>query len=427
MSRWRDLADGDALYRLAADLFPLCRSITGPGIRETLARLAEYLPLDLVEVPSGTKVLDWTVPNEWTIRDGYILDPKGSRVVDFHRSNLHVVSYSTPVALDLTLAELRPRLHTIPERPDWTPYRTSYYQETWGFCLSQRQLDGLPEGRYRAVIDADLRPGGLVFGECVLPGREPGEVLLSTHCCHPSLANDNLSGVVVAAGLAKWLAGRDRRLTYRILFVPGTIGALAWLDRNRLAGERVTAGLVLSCLGDRGSLSFKQSRRGDTVTDRAIAHLFGTGGIGTVRPFAPTGYDERQYCSPGFNLPVGALTRTRNGQYPEYHTSADDLALIDPTSLGDSLSFLQAFVDLLDGNVRFRSQEQFGEPQLGRRGLFRSGGGRVEAAHLEEAMLWVLNMSDGGADLLAIADRSGIPYPQVVAAAMALREAGLLV
>lgn len=426
MTRVQPLADGARMYQLATELFPICRSITGPGIRETLTRLAEYVPLTWHEVPSGSSVLDWVVPNEWTIRDAFVTDAAGRRVVDFRRSNLHVVNYSAPMEGQYSLEELRPHLHTIPEHPEWIPYRTSYYRETWGFCLTQRALDALPAGRYHAVVDSDLKPGKLVYGECFLPGREANEVLISTHCCHPSLANDNLSGVVVAAALAQHLAGRDRRLSYRLLFVPGTIGSLAWLDRNRDAADRVIAGLVLSCLGDPGPLRFKASRRGETLIDRAVGHLFARRGLSGIRTFAPTGYDERQYCSPGFNLPVGSLTRTPNGQYAEYHSSADDLRLIHPNALGESLGFLTDVVALLESNRRVRNRAPFGEPQLGRRGLFRAGGGRVASAQLEEAMLWVLNWSDGGPDLLAVADRAGLPFAVVAEAAERLEGAGLV-
>ena len=427
----RDAADRTALGRemhaLVAELYPICRSITGEGLRATFRRLQRIAPLEIREVPTGTRVLDWTIPKEWNVRDAWIADASGRRVVDFRESSLHVVNYSVPVRVRLPLSELRPRLHALPEHPDWIPYRTSYYKEDWGFCLSQRRLDALPDGEYEAVVDSTLEDGSLSYGELLLPGREKAEVLLSAHACHPSLANDNLSGLALTATLARLLSGADRRFSYRFLFVPGTIGSIAWLAANRDARERVRHGLVVACVGDAGPLHYKRSRRGDAEVDRAAEHVVaGATPPGRVRDFSPYGYDERQYGSPGFDLPVGSLTRTPHGQYPEYHTSADDPSFVRAESLADSLGAYLSVLAILEGNARYRNTQPFGEPQLGRRGLYGAMGGYADPGRLQMAMLWVLNQSDGNPTLLDVAERSGLPFAVVREAADRLVEKGLL-
>ena len=419
---------GDEMHALMAELFPICRSITGNGLRETLRHVAARIPLDLTEVPSGTRVLDWTVPNEWNVRDAWIEGPGGERIVDFHACNLHLMSYSTPVRRRMTLAELRPHLHTLPDQPDWIPYRTSYYEENWGFCLRHRVFETLLDGEYEVRIDTTLEPGSLTYGECIVPGDGTDEVLISTHCCHPSLANDNLSGIAVAVGLARHvLALPRRRYTYRFLFIPGTIGAIAWLARNDgAATTRIRHGLVLTGLGDRGPLTYKRSRQGNAVIDHAAAHVVGQADrAGTVRDFSPYGYDERQYCSPGFDLPVGRLSRTPHGEYPEYHTSADDLAFVRPERLADSLSTLAEIVEILEHDARYVNTHPKGEPQLGRRGLYGGVGG-ARLPGYEMALLWVLNGSDGRLSLLDIAERAGLPFQVIQQAAAHLLEHGLL-
>ncbi|HXG47285.1 MAG TPA: DUF4910 domain-containing protein [Methylomirabilota bacterium] len=418
---------GGALHRLVAELYPICRSITGEGVRTTLRRLQQLIPLELVEVPSGTPVLDWEVPPEWNVREAWIANSRGERVVDFRHHTLHVLNYSVPVRRRLSLAELRPHLHTLPDRPDWIPYRTSYYRPTWGFCLTHRQLESLPEGEYEVCIDSTLAPGHLTYGECVLPGQTPDEVLLSCHCCHPSLANDNCSALAVATALAARLRGLKLRYTYRFLFIPGTIGSITWLARNRQRVDRIRHGLVLSCLGDPGGMTYKRSRRGDAEVDRAAAHVLRQAGPAhAILDFVPYGYDERQYCSPGFNLPVGCLTRTPNGRFPEYHTSADNLDLVRPEALADSLARLVDIVRVLEANRVYVNKSPYGEPRLGPRGLYGSTGGDKGAVFDEMALLWVLNLSDGRHDLLAIADRAGLPFEKIAAAARALVSAGLL-
>jgi aminopeptidase-like protein len=419
--------EGGVAYAIIERLYPICRSITGNGVRRSLRLLRETLPLALREITSGTQIFDWTVPDEWNIRDAYIMNEAGERVIDFRRSNLHVLNYSIPVNLKISLAELRPHLFTLPEAPDWIPYRTSYYQENWGFCLSQHQLDKLEEGEYWVYIDSTLRPGHLTYGEFRIQGATDHEVLISCHSCHPALCNDNLSGMATAVRLASLLQGVSLRYSYRFLWIPGTIGSITWLALNEAMVPRIKHGLVLSCVGDPGKLTYKRSRRGDAEVDRAVEHVLRHSGHDfQVLDFTPYGYDERQYCSPGINLPVGCFMRTPNGCYPEYHTSADDLSLVTPSALGDSLVQLLSVIQVLEGNGRYTNLSPKCEPQLGRRGLYRQMGGIKNVAKLEMAFLWILNFSDGQHDLLDIAVRSGVPFEQISEAASVLGKAGLL-
>jgi aminopeptidase-like protein len=418
---------GHSMYELIRQLYPVCRSITGNGVRETLRQVGEHILLDMREVPTGTRVFDWTVPKEWNIRDAYIKDSDGHKVIDFGRSNLHVLNYSIPVRKKVSLPELREHLFTLPEHRDWIPYKTSYYQERWGFCLSHNQLSGLKDGEYEAVIDSSLEAGHLTYGECYLPGSRSDEVLVSCHVCHPSLCNDNLSGIALSTFLAKHLSQRALRYSYRFIFIPGTIGAITWLALNESAANRITHGLVVANVGDAGIMHYKKSRRGVAEIDRAVAHVLEHSGKPyEITEFSPYGYDERQFCSPGFDLAVGSLTRTPFGQYPEYHTSADDLSLVQPRYLADSFETYLAVLDLLEGNVCYLNLNPKCEPQLGRRGLYRTLGGNVESKAAELAMLWVLNLSDGRHSLLDIAERSKLPFAVVSTAARALEAAELL-
>lgn len=418
---------GAAMVEFMDALFPICRSITGDGLRESLRKVGQVVPLELTEVPSGTPAFDWVVPPEWNIRAGWLTDPSGRRIADFERSNLQVVNYSVPVRETLTLEELRPHLHSLPDHPSWVPYRTSYYREDWGFCLADEVLRGLPEGRYEAVIDSTLEPGSLTYGECILRGASSEEILISSHVCHPSLANDNLSGVVVAAFLAKALAGMERRFTYRFLFAPGTIGAITWLARNEEVTERIRGGLVLACVGDAGELVYKRSRQGASVIDRAAEHALATSGVPhRVIDFSPYGNDERQFCSPGFDLPVGAVLRSGWDRSERHHTSADDLAGISADSLVGALALCLDIVEILEADATFLSRCPKGEPQLGRRGLYRSLGGRADREQLEAALLWVLNFADGRHSLLDIATRAGLPFESVREAAAGLERVELL-
>jgi aminopeptidase-like protein len=417
---------GFAMHELARELYPVCRSITGDGVRQTLGILRRFIELKIREVPSGTAVFDWNVPREWNIRAAYIVDPSGRKIVDFAECNLHVMSYSTPVRLRLPLAELKKHLFTLPEHPEWIPYRTSYYNDNWGFCLSHRQLLGLPEGDYEVYIDSSFKDGALTYGEYVLPGETEDEVVFSTHVCHPSLANDNLSAITVAVFLARWLRTQQRRYSYRFLFTPGAIGSIVWLALNEGQLARIRAGLVLACLGDSGQFTYKKSRRGDTEIDRVVVQALKDRSAGhEIIDFFPFGYDERQFCSPGINLPMGALMRTPHGQFAEYHTSADNLEFIKPANLDGSLELCRNIVELLEGNRTFLNLNPKCEPQLGRRGLYGSIGGQNGKGR-ELALLWVLNFSDGSHSLIDIAERSGMSFAQIADAAGALMDHGLL-
>ncbi len=420
---------GRQAYELAAELFPICRSITGDGVRRTLQIVGREIPLRVREVRSGTPVLDWTVPDEWNLRDAFIQGPDGSRVVDVRASTLHVVGYSRPIRTSLPLAELKRHLHTLPDRPDAIPYRTSYYADTWGFCLSHRAMLGLRDGVYDVCIDATLEPGSLTYGECYLPGTLDEEILVSCHVCHPSLANDNLSGIALATLLARRLQQQPRRYSYRFLFIPGTIGSITWLAAHEQdAVPRVRHGLVLACVGDAGPVTYKRSRRGNADVDRAAAYVLAQSGDPyAVRDFSPYGYDERQFCSPGFDLPVGCFMRTPHGEYPEYHTSSDNLDFIRPAALEDSFAKCAAILDVLDANRCYVNTSPKGEPQLGRRGLYGSlGGGPARERTVEQTMLWVLNLSDGHHSLMDIAERSRLPFDTIRESVEILEKHGLL-
>ena len=414
---------GRRLHAFAARLYPICRSITGDGVRRTLELIRQRIPLEVHEVASGTRVFDWQIPDEWNIEDAAVIDPDGRRVIDFQAHNLHLVSYSEPVHETLSLEGLAPRLHSLPEHPEWIPYRTSYYRRSWGFCLRHRDREALRPGRYRVEIKSSLAPGALSYGELAIAGRSRDEVLLFTHICHPSLANDNTSGMSIATALAEWVASEPRRFTYRFVFAPGTIGSLTWLKRNERRLSRVRHGLVLALLGDPGPLTYKRSRRESHEIDGIAAYVLG--GSGASIPFSPYGYDERQLCSPGFDLPVGRLTRSVNGGYPQYHTSADDLTLIAPERLEESLAACRRIIEVIEGDRRYVNLSPKGEPRLGSRGLYGSVGGSGPAER-EHAMLWVLNQSDGAHSLLDVARKSGIGFPVIREAASALEASGLL-
>ncbi len=418
---------GAEMAELIQQLYPICRSITGEGNRKTLAILSGRIGLQIHEVPSGTPVLDWTVPPEWNIRDAWIQDPRGRKIVDFRRHNLHVVGYSQSIHLTLPLDKLAPHLHSLPEHPDWIPYRTSYYHETWGFCLPDSLKRSLAPGNYEVFIDAELKPGHLTYGELVLPGATDEEFLFSIHICHPSLANDNLSGIAVATRLAQLLAKAKRRCTYRFLFIPGTIGSITWLARNTALARKIRHGLVLSCVGDAGHPTYKKSRCGDAMIDQAVAHVLRHSGRAHVlQDFSPYGYDERQYGSPGFNMPVGLFTRSPHGTYPEYHTSADNLDFVRPEALADSLRLLIEVVETIEGNATVLNTHPMGEPQLGRRGLYDALGGANDRKERQMALLWVLNQSDGRHSLLDIADRAAIPFHRIESAAKSLEKCALI-
>ncbi len=428
MTKTIDFQDlGERMYRFISELFPICRSITGEGLRETLRRIRDEIPLGLFEVASGTQVFDWRVPKEWNVKDAWIKNARGEKVVDFRRSNLHVVNYSIPIRRNIQLAELRQHLHSLPDRPDWIPYRTSYYKEDWGFCLAHKDLQELADGEYEVCIDSRLEEGSLTFGEYYIPGKSADEILLSCHACHPSLCNDNLSGIALVTFLAKLLTGVPLRYSSRFLFIPGTIGSITWLARNEDKVANIRHGLVVACVGDTGKFHYKKSRRGAAEIDRAVLHALRHCGEGfEVHEFSPYGYDERQYCSPGLNLPVGSLTRTPHGRFPEYHTSADNLNFIRPEALAESLAVYLSVFRILENDGLYTNLNPKCEPQLGKRGLYRAIGGLADAGRAEMAMLWVLNLSDGGHTLLDIAERAELPFELVLSAARTLVEHGLL-
>jgi len=419
---------GQEMYSLIAELYPICRSITGNGFRQTLHRLQRIIPLTIHEVPSGMQVFDWTVPKEWNIRDAYIKNSAGQRVVDFQKSNLHVVNYSVPIRKKMTSAELKGHIFTLPDHPDWIPYRTSYYKEDWGFCLSHNQLAILNDTEYDVCIDSSLKDGYLTYGEYYIKGSTQDEFLISCHTCHPSLCNDNLSGISLAALLARSLSPLSVRYSYRFLFIPGTIGSITWLALNEGITAHIKNGLVVACVGDPGKTTYKKSRQTDAGIDKTVLYVLKESGREyEVIDFHPYGYDERQYCSPGFDLPVGCLMRTPHGRYPEYHTSADNLSLVKPEFLEDSFSKYLAVIDITENNRRYVNQNPKCEPQLGKRGLYETIGGRNDSAIRQLAMLWVLNLSDGHHSLLDIAERSCLRFELIQNAAEVLTKHDLLI
>jgi aminopeptidase-like protein len=418
---------GREIYDVVAELYPICRSISGKGLRDTLNILGREIPLVIHEVPTGTAVFDWSIPKEWNIRDAWIKNPRGERVVDFQKSNLHVVNYSVPVKAKMPLQELKKYIFTLPDSPDWIPYRTSYYKESWGFCMSHSSLLQLDDGDYDVMIDSSLESGSLSYGECYLEGASSDEVLISCHVCHPSLCNDNLSGNALAALLARSLARITRRYSYRFLFIPGSIGSIAWLHRNQAHLSRIKHGLVLVDLGDEGKFTYKKSRQGNAEVDRAAINVLKNSGTAfDVREFDPYGHDERQYCSPGINLPVGCFSRTPHGEFAEYHTSADNLGFIRPENLAESFTRCLSILQVLEDNRTYLNLNPMCEPQLGKRGLYRMMGGPRDGGVQELPLLWVLNLSDGANSLLDISDRSGLSFDALKRAADALLEQGLL-
>lgn len=419
---------GLAIYGLIEKLYPICRSITGEGVRETLRIIQQIIPLKIHEVPTGTQVFDWKVPKEWNINDAYVKNSQGIKVIDFKRSNLHILNYSIPIHQKISLVELKRHLFTLPEYPDWIPYRTSYYKENWGFCVTHNQFISLEDDQYEVLIDSSLEQGHLTYGEYYIEGESLDEVLISCHLCHPSLCNDNLSGIAVSTFLAKSLTDSCRRYSYRFLFVPGTIGPITWLALNEEKANRIKYGLVLALLGDSGMVTYKKSRQDNAEIDRIVAHVLRQSGeCYKIIEFSPYGYDERQYCSPGFDLPVGSLTRTPYGCYPEYHTSADDLKLVQPKALVDSLLKCNSIVEIIENNYFYLNQNPKCEPQLGRRGLYQEIGGDAKGREMEMALLWVLNFSDGVYSLLDIAERAGLYFSILEKAAQLLEKYGLLI
>lgn len=418
---------GIKMHQSLSQLYPICRSITGDGVRKTLYLIKQLIPLETFEVPTGTQVFDWTIPKEWNIRDAWVKNSRGEKVIDFQAHNLHVLNYSIPIQQKMPLLELKKHLFSMPDRPDWIPYRTSYYSENWGFCLTDRQLQELEDGEYEVYIDSSLEDGYLTYGEYFLPGETEEEILFSCHVCHPSLCNDNLSGISLVTFLAKHLSSLKLRYSYRFLFVPGTIGSIAWLSLNQNRVFRIKHGLVVAGVGDAGKLTYKKSRRGDAEIDKVVSYVLEhSGDEYAIEEFSPYGYDERQYCSPGFNLPIGSLTRTPFGRYREYHTNADNLDFVKPASLADSLDKYLKIINILEKNHKYLNTSPFCEPQLGKRGLYGTFGGTQDKKTKEMATLWVLNLSDGNHSLWDIADRSGLDFQVIENAAEALIQGRLL-
>ncbi len=416
------------MYRLARELFPICRSLTGQGVRDTLAILQRELPgLEIRSIPSGTQCFDWQVPNEWNITEAYLVDPNGKRIVDFATNNLHVVGYSTPVDRVLSLPELQPHLHSLPSQPDAIPYVTSYYRENWGFCLSHQARERLAEGNYRAVIRSELKPGVLNYAELILPGSQSDEVFLSTYVCHPSMGNNELSGPVVATFLGKWLHSQtNRRLTYRLIFIPETIGSIVYLSRHLEHLKRhVVAGFNLTCIGDDKAYSFLPSRSGNSLADRVARHVLKHHAPGFKSySFLDRGSDERQYCSPGVDLPVATIMRSKYHEYAEYHTSLDDLSFISPAGLGGGFEALRRCLMCLENNATYK-MNVLCEPQLGKRGLYPDTSVKGSANEVN-AMMDLIAYTDGREDLLTTAETIGQPLWELVPIAEKLINTSLM-
>jgi aminopeptidase-like protein len=418
---------GALIYGLAKDLFPINRSITGNGVRKTLARLKDVFPgIVIHEVPSGTKVFDWTIPLEWNVRDAYIECPDGRRIADFKKNNLHLVGYSTPIDRTMPLPELQKYLHSLPGQPSSIPYVTSYYEDRFGFCLTHEEREKLPEGNYRVRVDSELKNGSLTYGEIIIPGENDDEIFWSCDICHPSMANNELSGPCVAVYLAKWAASAPRRFTYRIVFVPETIGSITYLSRNLdVMKKNVAAGFNLSCLGDPGHFSLVRSRYGNTLADRAAESA-----LRFIDPkyndysFLYRGSDERQYNAPGADLPVCCLTRTLFGHYPEYHTSGDDMNFITPEALGGSFGLCREIIESLEANRRYRVTV-ICEPQLSPRGLYPSVSAKNTGWEARSMMNFIA-YCDGTNDLFDISGLIGEPIPKLAGMAETLVNAGLL-
>jgi aminopeptidase-like protein len=419
---------GAQMHSWATDLFPINRSLTGNGVRQTLAYLRKLMPaLTVHEVPTGTKAFDWTVPKEWNVREAYIDDESGRRIVDFARNNLHLFGYSEPVDRWLTLEELQPHLHSLPEQPYAIPYVTSYYDGRWGFCLTQEQRDQLPPGRYHAVVDSTLAAGSLTYGELIIPGKEDKEILLSTYICHPSMANNELSGPVVTTALARWIASlEDRRFSYRIIFIPETIGSIVYLSTHLDEMKRNTiAGFVVSCVGDDRAYSLLHSRSGNTLADRVATIVMKHHAPDYVDySYLDRGSDERQYGSPGVDLPVVSIMRTKYNSYPEYHTSLDDLALVTPAGLQGGYDAIRKSIELIEHNYVYKTTTLC-EPQLGKRGLYPTLSTKGSAAAVR-AMMNVLAYSDGTRDLADIAQHIDLNPTEAISIAEQLAQKGLL-
>lgn len=390
-------------------LWPLHRSITGEGVRETLSILSEIIPFDIHEVPSGAPVLDWEIPKEWVVRQAYVITPAGEKILDVKENNLHLLNYSIPFRGKISRSELDKHLYSLPEQPTAVPYRTSYYEPNWGFCISHRDRDQLPEGEYEVVIDTELKDGFLTIGDFVIKGDLDEEIIFTTYTCHPSMAINEISGMLVLAFLAQKISKLpERRYTYRFVFGPETIGSIAYLAQwGKHLKEKMTAGYCVTCVGHNDPFTYKESRRGDSIVDRMTKHVLeGLGVSHSIIPFSPSGSEERQYCAPGFNLPYGSLMRTLYGDYPEYHTSLDNKDIIDFSALSQTIQALFEVVRAYESNITCINNKPYGEPRLSKHNLYVNLGG-PKAKDWQHAVKWLLNYSDGDHDLLEIARKSG--------------------
>lgn len=419
--------EGSEMYGLMEKLYPICRSITGNGVRQTLSEIKNHIGLQIHEIPTNTQVFDWMVPKEWNITDAYIADSKGTKIVDFKKSNLHVVSYSIPIRKKMCLAELKQHIYTIPNLPDTIPYLTSYYKEDWGFCMTHNDFLNLKDEEYEVLIDSTLKNGSLTYGEFFIPGAMSDEILVSCYVCHPSMCNDNLSGVVLTTMLAKNLCKFKTNYSYRFLFIPETIGAIAWLATNEKNISKIKHGLVATCLGDPGISTYKRTKYGKAEIDRTVEFVLKNSKDNyQILDFFPTGSDERQFCSPGINLNVGSLMRTPYGKFTEYHTSDDDLKFVQPQFLEDTYSKYLKTIFILENNKKYLNLNPKCEPQLGKRGLYRQIGGQKITQDSERAMFWMLSFSDGLHDLLDISEKSGLEFEVLFEAGQKLEKNNLL-
>ena len=418
---------GKNMYDLMVELYPICRSITGDGVRKTDKIISKHIPLEMHEIKTGTKVFDWTVPKEWNIKDAYIISPKGKKIVDFKKSNIHVLGYSTPINTTISLDDLKPHLYTMPEIPNTIPYRTSYYNENWGFCLSHEQFLKLEPGEYQVFIDSTLTDGSLTYGEYYLKGKVDDEILISCYTCHPSLCNDNLSGVVLTTFLAQCLSKLELNYSYRFLFIPETIGAITWLSINKSQIPKIKHGLIATCLGDSGNSIYKKTLHGDDEIDQVVINVLKNSGEPyKVIDFFPMGSDERQFCSPGFDLSVGSLMRSPYSFFKEYHTSDDDLNFVQGKYLANTLSKYLSVIYTLENNKKYLSLNPECEPQLGKRGLYTAISGQQYVFDIQNAMIAVLLLSDGNRSLLDISEKSDVKFDLIKKASDLLVKHNLL-
>lgn len=419
---------GEEMHELCQELFPICRSITGDGFRQSLAILQEHAPgMKTIEVPTGTRCFDWEVPKEWNIKDAYIVTPSGKKICDFKKSNLHVVGYSTPINKVIDYDELQNHLYSLPEQPEAIPYVTSYYKERWGFCITHEEREQLTPGEYQVFIDSELKNGSLTYGELIIPGRSEKEIFISSYLCHPSMANNELSGPVVATFIAKWISElENRKYTYRIIIIPETIGSITYLSRNHESLiNNVVAGFNVTCIGDDRAYSYLPSRQGNTFSDKAALHV-----LKHMQPkyvsysFLDRGSDERQYCSPGIDLPVCSIMRTKYGCYPEYHTSLDDLNLVTPTGLFGGYEVLTRAIECLEIDELLSSTVPC-EPQLGKRGLYPTISTKSSGSQVRNMMNY-LAYCDGSLSSLEIAEKINSPLWELKKTILKLKKEGVL-